>query len=69
MQGPQGRDVMGKRVGRASRKTGAKPKQDKPMRPWKDAPFEVDPSSDGDIATPKRELDEDEIKEQEERRS
>lgn len=65
---------MGKRVGRGggkgARKTGeTKPKQDKPAKPWKDAPFQVDPSDDGDIATPKRQLDEDELKEQEERRS
>lgn len=36
--------------------------------PTKDAPFEVDPNDDGDFATPKPCLDEDELKEQEDRR-
>lgn len=35
----------------------------------KDAPFGVDVSSDGDIASPCHDLNEDEIKEQEDRRS
>lgn len=39
------------------------------LKPTKDAPFDVDASDDGDIATPKRDLSEDEIKEQEDRRS
>ena len=40
-----------------------------PLNPATDAPFDVDTSDDGDIATPKRDLSEDEIKEQEDRRS
>ncbi|RTL54616.1 MAG: hypothetical protein EKK40_02140 [Bradyrhizobiaceae bacterium] len=35
----------------------------------KDAPFAVDVTDDGDIATPKHVLSDDEIKEQEDRRS
>lgn len=73
MQALQRRDVMGKRVGRGgdngSRKPGKKPKPGKRTWPGEGAPFEVDPSDDGDIASPKRQLDEDELKEQEERRS
>ncbi|MBX9711313.1 MAG: hypothetical protein K2X60_09790 [Xanthobacteraceae bacterium] len=38
-------------------------------KPTKDAPFEVDVLNDGDIASPRRDLSEDEIKEQEDRRS
>lgn len=64
---------MGKRVGKgeggAPRRPGTKSKPGKRRWPGEGAPFEVDPSDDGDIASPKRELDEDELKEQEERRS
>ena len=63
---------MRKRVGQGDatpRKSRRKPKEDKPAWPGKDAPFEVDPADDGDFATPKRQLDEQEVKEQEERRS
>ncbi len=38
------------------------------VKPIQDAPFAVDVSNDGDIATPKRDLSEDEVKEQEERK-
>jgi hypothetical protein len=47
------------------RKRGAKLKKQPPADPTEGAPFDVDPTDDGDIATPKRELDEEEIKEQE----
>lgn len=43
--------------------------QTPPPKPATDAPFDVDVLDDGDIATPKRELSEAEIKEQEDRRS
>jgi hypothetical protein len=73
MQAAQGRNVMGKRVGKggggAPKKPATKPKAGKRQWPGEGAPFEVDPQDDGDIASPKRELDEDELKEQEERRS
>jgi len=36
--------------------------------PTRDAPFDVDLNDDGDFATPKPCLDEDELKEQEDRR-
>lgn len=36
--------------------------------PTKDAPFDVDPGDDGDFTTPKPCLDEDELKEEEDRR-
>ncbi len=69
----QGRNVMKKPVGKSGsctpQKTGRKPKREKLNWPGKGAPFEVDPTDDGDFATPKRQLDEDELKEQEERRS
>lgn len=39
-----------------------------PQKNLKDAPFDVDASDDGDMATPKRELSDDELKEQEDRR-
>jgi biopolymer transport protein ExbD len=50
-----------------------KPKNKKPgegastRSPTKDAPFDVDVNDDGDIATPKREVSEEELKEQEDR--
>lgn len=43
---------------------GGKPKK---LDPTKDAPFKVDPNSD-DFATPRNDLSEDELKEQEDRR-
>ena len=39
----------------------------KPL-PTKDAPFQIDPNDDGDIASPKRDFDEYDIKEQEDKR-
>lgn len=64
---------MTKRVrkgeGTSPPKSGRKVRQDKPVWPGKDAPFDVDPADEGDFATPKRQLDEQEVKEQEERRS
>ena len=57
---------------------GKKPKGDaakSPKRkrrlvdPTKDAPFKVDPESDGDFALPRNDLSEDDLKEQEDRRS
>ena len=73
MQALQRRDVMGKRVGRGKATGAQKPeKKRKPGKrswPGEGAPFDVDPSDDGDIASPKRQLDEDELKDQEERRS
>ncbi|MBY0383238.1 MAG: hypothetical protein K2W78_15120 [Xanthobacteraceae bacterium] len=48
-------------------KPQAKPKKPREPKPFEDAPFWVDPSDDGDMATPKPELDEQELKEQEER--
>lgn len=72
MQASQRSTVMGKHgkgSSGASRKSGTKPKPGKRSWPGEGAPFEVDPSDDGDIASPKRELDEEELKEQEERRS
>jgi hypothetical protein len=45
-----------------------KPKPDRPNDPAKDAPFQVDEEDDGDIATPKPDLDEQDVKEQEDRR-
>jgi hypothetical protein len=47
-------------------KSGGKPKPSKD--PTKDAPFKVDPES-SDFATPRIDLSEDELKEQEDRRS
>jgi hypothetical protein len=46
------------------------PKSKKPRKPkpFEDAPFGVDPLDDGDIATPKPQLDEQEIIERNERR-
>ena len=57
--------------GEAARGRNLKRANHDPQRrkPTKDAPFDVDTSDDGDIATPKRDLSEDEIKEQEDRRS
>ena len=43
-------------------------KQKVPVDPTKDAPFKVDPDSN-DFATPRIDLSEDELKEQEDRRS
>jgi hypothetical protein len=40
----------------------------RPADPTKGAPFKVDPNSD-DFATPRNDLSEDELKEQEDRRS
>lgn len=51
------------------KRVDTKPKRRKPAWPGEGAPFEVDPASDGDFATPKRDLDEQELKEQEERKS
>lgn len=48
---------------RASKNVARRPK------PTKEAPFGVDVLNDGDIVSPRRELSEDEIKEQEDRRS
>lgn len=36
--------------------------------PTKDAPFQIDPNDDGDIASPKRDVDEYEIKDEEDKR-
>lgn len=44
-------------------------KRGKPSWSGKGGPFEVDPSEDGDFATPKRDLDEQELKDQEEGKS
>ena len=51
-------------------KSGGKPKpsKDPTKDPTKDAPFKVDPES-SDFATPRIDLSEDELKEQEDRRS
>lgn len=62
--GKEGSQPMG---GKKS-KTGADVRKKKPL-PTKDAPFQIDPNDDGDFASPKRELTEDEIKEQEDRSS
>jgi hypothetical protein len=59
----------GKDKAASPKRTTTKPKRGKPSWPGKDAPFEVDTSEDGDFATPKRDLDEQELKEQEERKS
>lgn len=45
-----------------------KAKKKRPADPTKGAPFKVDPNSD-DFATPRNDLSEDELKEQEDRRS
>lgn len=47
-------------------KSSVKPKR--PVDPTRDAPFKVDPES-SDFATPRIDLSEDELKEQEDRRS
>ncbi|CAN5313191.1 hypothetical protein BH10PSE10_BH10PSE10_10420 [soil metagenome] len=49
-------------------KTKGGGKQKPPADPTKDAPFKVDPES-SDFATPRIDLSEDELKEQEDRRS
>lgn len=54
--------VGGSKPGRAS--SGKVPA----TGPTKDAPFDVDLTDDGDFATPKPRLDEDDLKEQEDRR-
>lgn len=40
-----------------------------PSDPTKDAPFKVDVNDDGDFASPRRDLSEDELKDLEDRRS
>lgn len=52
---------------KANAADASKPKPS-PLDPTKDAPFKVDPSSD-DFATPRNDLSEEELKEQEDRRS
>ncbi|MCF2523691.1 hypothetical protein [Bradyrhizobium sp. G127] len=59
MTGPKKKD-------KAKTKSGGKPKP--PKDPTKDAPFKVDPES-SDFATPRIDLSEDELKEQEDRLS
>ncbi len=49
-------------------KTEGTNKRKAPKDPTKDAPFKVDPDSN-DFATPRNDLSEDELKEQEDRRS
>ncbi|MCR6734253.1 MAG: hypothetical protein NVV83_09280 [Afipia sp.] len=49
-------------------KTKSSGKRKPPVDPTKDAPFKVDPESN-DFATPRIDLSEDELKEQEDRRS
>ena len=56
--------MIGKKKGDAA---GSKPKK-RPSDPTNGAPFKVDPSSD-DFAAPRNDLSEDELKEQEDRRS
>ncbi len=46
----------------------ARKRRSLPPDPTKDAPFKVDPNSD-DFATPRNDLSEEELKEQEDRRS
>lgn len=63
----------GKKDGQAP-KAGGKPakvsKRKGPLQdPTKDAPFKVDVNDDGDFSSPRRDLSEDELKEQEDRRS
>lgn len=45
----------------------SKPKKARQPKPFEDAPFGVDTSEDGDMVTPRIDLDDEEIKEQEER--
>ncbi|CAN5283584.1 hypothetical protein BH10PSE11_BH10PSE11_04710 [soil metagenome] len=54
-----------KKTGDAADASKPKPR---PKDPTKDAPFKVDPNSD-DFATPRNDLSEEELKEQEDRRS
>jgi hypothetical protein len=49
-------------------KTKGSKRKAPPVNPTKDAPFKVDPDSN-DFATPRVDLSEDELKEQEDRRS
>lgn len=60
--------------GSDKKKSGPEPKPKSPgpkkpdINPVKDAPFDVDINDDGDMASPKRTFDEEEIKEEEDRR-
>lgn len=47
---------------------GASKPKPRPLDPTKGAPFKVDPNSD-DFATPRNDLSEEELKDQEDRRS
>lgn len=55
--------MTGKKKGKST-----EPVKKRPPDPTKNAPFQVDPDSD-DFATPRNDLSEDELKEQEDRRS
>lgn len=63
----KGKSGKGEKTGRSKpdRTPGGKAP---PPAPTRDAPFDVDLNDDGDFATPKPRLDEDELKEQEDRR-
>jgi hypothetical protein len=62
-----GKPGKGADAGRQKRKSGRGTA--KRPKPTKGAPFGVDVLNDGDIVSPRRDLSEDEIKEQEDRRS
>jgi hypothetical protein len=55
--------MTGKKKGKTTN-----PVKKRPSDPTKDAPFRVDPDSE-DFVTPRNDLSEDELKEQEDRRS
>ncbi len=59
----------GKNAGVAGRKRKSSQGGARQSKPTKGAPFGVDVVNDGDIASPRRDLSEDDIKEQEDRRS
>ncbi len=64
------RTVKGKPgKGPVVRRRKGSPGAAKGPKPTKGAPFGVDTLNDGDIVSPRRDLSEDEIKEQEDRRS
>jgi hypothetical protein len=63
------RTVNGKSCERGDAHGPKRNNTSKRSKATKGAPFEVDAFNDGDIVSPRRDLSEDEIKEQEDRRS